>query len=208
MKLYLSSYRIPVPAALFKLVDKTATSISVAVIPNAKDFREPTERERKLSALLSDLRDLKLAPEVVDLNHFQEPAKLQDRLAAYDVVFACGGNTYALRYAMRNSGFDKIIRQLLEVGIVYVGESAGAICAGRDLKGFEVADRTQGIPEIIDEGLGLIDTVIIPHVDNPEYADDLQPVIRYYQGLQKKPYLLKDSQALVVEGRSKEVVSA
>lgn len=66
-----------------------------------------------------------------------------------------GGNTFSLRYEMKRSGFEGAIRQLLDDGIVYGGDSARALVAGLSIAGIESVDRPEFAEEIINEGLGL-----------------------------------------------------
>ena len=59
--------------------------------------------------------------------HFGDAQSLKTRLSAYDLVWVMGGNSFVLRRAMRSSGFDTLIRELLEADtIAYGGYAAGA----------------------------------------------------------------------------------
>ena len=49
-------------------------------------------------------------------------AKLKDK----DAIYIEGGNTFYLLKVIKESGFDKTLRKLIEEGIVYVGSSAGS----------------------------------------------------------------------------------
>jgi peptidase E len=61
--------------------------------------------------------------------------KLAKQLDGVDCIYCLGGNTFYLRYQMIQSGFDKLIPRLVhDEGIVYIGMSAGAICAGGTIK--------------------------------------------------------------------------
>lgn len=51
MKLYLSSYRIPTPEDLFKLVGEDPHDISVALIPNAMDYYAERPGQSKFGIL-------------------------------------------------------------------------------------------------------------------------------------------------------------
>ncbi len=208
MKLFLTSYRFPASGELFKLVGKKHNDTKFAIIPNAKDYGyTKEERAYKLGEFAKDLLALGVSAEFVDLRKYKDAGKLAVELSGYDVIFACGGNTFSLRYAMHRSGFDSVIKELLDKGKVYGGESAGAICAGTSLQGFESADDAASVPEVINDGLGLLGTVVIPHIDSPDYAEEMKGIISQYTGRRKKPYLLKDNQALVVNGEDIKMVT-
>jgi dipeptidase E len=63
-----------------------------------------------------------------DIAEFNEN-ELKKALDGYDIIFVEGGNTYCLLKAIRESGFEKIIRDLISRGVVYIGSSAGSYVA-------------------------------------------------------------------------------
>ena len=105
---------------------------------------------------------------------------------------------------MKQSGFDEIIKKVLESGIVYGGESAGACVAGNSLKGIELADNPLFSESVIWDGLKLIDKYILPHADNVVFAEAIEETRKMNKD---NPTLveLKDSEALVVSGKNMRV---
>merc|ERR1711972_705555 len=74
--------------------------------------------------------------EVIDVEYVKGQ-QLEDAikdLGSVDVIYAEMGNTYNLRHHLRNSGGDKLIRDALDNGAVYVGSSAGSIVAGKTVQ--------------------------------------------------------------------------
>lgn len=204
MKLYLSSIRIPVPDELLRLLGKPLTDVSVALIPNAKDYYSERARNFKVDDLVVYMGQLGFKVTVIDLRGYSDGTVLKQKLAAYDLVWAMGGNTFVLRYEMKRSGFDEAIRFLLEEGIVYGGDSAGALVAGLSLAGIESADEPEFAEELIKDGIGLVPFHILPHVDNPEFADVLPAFRALHEG--KNIIELKDSQAVIFEDNVHRVV--
>lgn len=208
MKLYLSSYRVPNPKALFELVGKEPKDISVAIIPNAKDYYSDYVKNLKNSELLADLDEIGLSNcTTIDLNDFSDndSEELSKKLKQFDLIWVNGGNTFCLRYAMRHSGFEQVIKGVVDSGVVYAGESAGAIVAGDTLKGDELADEPTFTPEVIFEGLGLISDYILPHTDSPKFSKAMDE-IREVQKDHPSVIELTDSQAYVVNNESRTVV--
>ena len=70
---------------------------------------------------------------------------------------------------MRESGFDTIIKNLLqEDKIVYAGYSAGIVVLCETLKGIEIVDDIKYVKEIFNaelvwDGLGILPYSIAPH---------------------------------------------
>lgn len=205
MKLYLSSYRIPTPNDLARLLGKSLDEVSVALIPNAKDYYIERARNFKVGDLVEYMQQLGLKVEVIDLRDYSDADTLKKKLAGHDLIWAMGGNTYMLRYEMRRSGFEKIIGELLEAGVVYGGDSAGALVAGASIAGVESADEPEFAEEVIEDGLGLVPFAILPHVDNPEFADVLPIFKNIHQG-KNDVIELKDSQAVVFDGENHRIV--
>ena len=206
MKLYLSSYRIPVPDELRKLLGKPLGETSVALIPNAADYYSKLAWEFKVRELVRYMEQLGLKVDVVDLRGYNDPTTLRDKLTAHDLIWVMGGNTYILRYEMRRSGFERVIKELLDTGIVYGGDSAGALVAGSSIAGIESADEPEFAEEVIEEGLTLTPFLILPHVDNPAFASILPIFKNRHQG--KDIIELKDSQAIVFDNGNHHIVEA
>jgi len=205
MKLYLSSYRIPTPNDLSELLGKSLNEVSVALIPNAKDYYIERARNFKVNDLVEYMQQLGLKVEIVDLRDYNDANVLKQKLTGYDLIWAMGGNTYMLRYEMRRSGFEKVIKELLDAGIVFGGDSAGALVAGVSIAGVESADEPEFAEEIIEDGLELVPFAILPHVDNPEFTDVL-PIFRNIHQDKNEVIELKDSQAVIFDRENHHIV--
>jgi dipeptidase E len=206
VKLYLSSYRVPVPEELTYLLGKPLADTLVALIPNAKDYYSERARNFKVQDLVKYMEGLGLHVTVVDLRDYTDPTLLEEKLAAFDLIWAMGGNTYMLRYEMRRSGFEKIIKGLLETGIVYGGDSAGALVAGPSIAGVESADEPEFAEELVTDGLHLEPFAVLPHVDNPEFTDVIPIFHKIHED--KDIIELKDSQVVVFNGNDHHIAEA
>lgn len=206
MRAYLSSYQIPTPKDLLHLVGKPANSTRTAIIPNAKDYYAPRARSIKIGEKSEYLASIGLQSETVDLLAFTDSGLLKTKLQTFDCLWVVGGNTFCLRYAMHYSGFDKIIKNLLSDGLVYIGESAGACVAGTTLKGVETADNPDYSEQIIWDGLGLLPNILLPHADNPAFADDVDYVRELYKN-DASLLELNDDQALIVNGETQRITN-
>lgn len=91
------------------------------------------------------LKSLGFSPEQIDLrNYFGKPQELKKYLSNFGLVWVYGGNAFVLKRAYEQSGFDKIIKDmLLKDEIVYTGFSAGIVILSKSLKGLEIVDDTK-----------------------------------------------------------------
>ena len=171
MKLYLSSLMLGDHAD--RLLEMTGAGARMAVITNALDYI-PLEAQLEYARTNLDIvgyfADAGFDPSLVDLRYyFGRPAQLRTLMLRHQVIWAVGGNAFLLRRAMRQSGFDQIIGDVLATGVVYAGWSAGACVAGDSLQAIALMDdpnvTAPGYPpgEPICEGLGLVPYTIVPH---------------------------------------------
>lgn len=205
MKLYLSSYRIPTPDDLAALIGKPLDTITVALIPNAKDYYSKRAWDFKVNAVVAYIENFGSTVDIVDLRDYSEAVVLKEKLAGYDLVWVGGGNTFVLRYEIERSGFAEIIKPLLEDGLVYLGESAGAVAAGLSLDGIEDADEPEFAEKVILDGLGIVPFHVLPHADNVRFIDS-NMVFKQLHG-NDRLIELKDSEAVIFNGESYKVVA-
>jgi dipeptidase E len=115
MKLYLSSFKVGnQKEKLAEMIGKR----KVALIPNAIDFKsdDPTVNPRTRSMSLNDdireLESLGIEYEVLDLrSYFGKKEELEAKLKEFGGVYVRGGNSFLLRKAFKESGFDEILKE-------------------------------------------------------------------------------------------------
>jgi dipeptidase E len=118
-----------------------------------------------------------------------------------------GGNTFLLRRAMTQSGFDQIIREMLDTDeIVYRGFSAGAVVVTPTLRGIDLMDNPLQLaedysPTVIWEGLHLVDFSIVPHYKSDHPEAPLADKATEYLAANCIPFrTLRDGQVIVQHG--------
>lgn len=82
-----------------------------------------------------------------------------------DIIYVCGGNTYAILQKMKETGMDKFIIDSVNKGALYIGVSAGSIMAGDTIEiagwGSE-GDKNEGNLKDLT-GFGFTDVAVFPH---------------------------------------------
>lgn len=103
------------------------------------------------------------------------PRDLRDIVLAHDVVIVPGGNTANMLAIWRVHGFERVLREAWEQGVVLAGWSAGAICW------FEAGVTDSFGPQLegMRDGLGFLTGSACPHYDGealrrPRYAELLR----------------------------------
>lgn len=173
-----------------KLVKKPANEIKVIFIPAAaitgeEKYYVKKSEEELLSAGIKhqNIKVLELEREI--------PYKDVEN---FDVIYVCGGNTFYLLNQVRNTGFDKTIKECVKNGKLYVGVSAGSILVGPNIKIACLGDKNEcGLKNFT--GLNLIDMAISPHANA---KNDIDTIIAFAKQAGYKILPLADNQALLV----------
>jgi dipeptidase E len=92
------------------------------------------------------------------------PPELRGLTLAHDVVLVSGGNTANMLAVWRVHGFDRILREAWQNGVLMTGWSAGMICW------FEACVTDSFGPQLegMRDGLGLLPGSACPHYDGEE----------------------------------------
>jgi len=212
MKLYLSSYEIG--ASSDTLLSLIGDNKRAGIITNASDGFKQDRRHGWVTRAISTLSELGLDAHELDLRqYFGNLNDLEQHLNQLGLIWAIGGNTFILRRAMRESGFDQLLPHLLEkADIVYGGFSAGACVLVPSLRGIHLADEPEKTAsgynsEIIWDGLNLVDFYFVPHYRSVHRESQMmEDVIQYYENHHMKYYALADGEALVINGSTFECV--
>jgi len=215
MRLFLSSYRFGSHAeSLVSLLGGRRA----AIIENALDGIHADMRaryRREVYDPVADFGSLGIAARLLDLRaYFGQPDALRTSLGEVDLVWVMGGNSFVLRRAMKQSGFDIVIRDMLDADtIAYGGFSAGAVVAGPSLRGLELMDDPFELPDGYDEppiwsGLGLTPFAIVPHYQSrhPEAAA-AEKVVSYMRARRTRFRAISDGEVIVQVGNLERLAS-
>lgn len=202
--MYLSSYRLGAhPDRLLRL----STGRRAALIPNALDGLPAKVREVSVRRDAADLAPLGLQVSEIDL---RDPDAAR-RLAAVDIVWVRGGNVFALRRALADTGTDQVLTDLIRRdAITYGGYSAGACVLAPDLSGLERVDDITAVADPVMTGLGVLDRPFVPHVRSPGHfeADACDALAAWYQSAGQPHWALRDGEVLIVDGDVTELLAS
>lgn len=214
MKLYLSSYKFGnFTDELIKLVGDNKKA---AVIGNARDWSDDKERaEKGLQEQMKTLESLGFSAEELDLRkYFGKSEALKKYLSQFGLVWVLGGNTFVLKRAYEQSGFDLIIKEMImKDKIVYGGYSAGVVILSPSMKGLEIVDDPNIVPEgyaseFSWDGLGVVNYSIAVHYrsNHPESAS-VEKEVEYLEK-NKIPYkTLRDGEVILIDGKTERVLA-
>ncbi len=123
--------------------------------------------------------------------------ELREVLAGKEAIYVEGGNTFYLLKAVKESGFGKVIKDLISRGIIYIGSSAGSyiVCPTIEMAAWKHQDRFDryGLKDLT--ALNLVPFLITAHYE-PEYKEVIK------RGIDNTKYpvkILTDQQAILVQ---------
>ncbi len=212
MRLYLSSDNVGKHGDVLQKM--AGDNRKVAYIGNAKDYWGAESRAKKTADHRAEFEEKGFEFTEFDLRNYFDQAKLsKEEMSKFGLIWCSGGNSFMLRRALRDSGLDKIIVDLVsEDKVVYGGSSAGAIVATPTLHGTELADDPNVVgdfynQEVLWEGLNLVSYHIVPHVNSYWFGPESASMIQYLKKNQIEYKALEDGHVIVVDGDKQELLT-
>lgn len=152
----------------------------------------------------------KLCSEVVDVTVATTPVEaVRETLEHVDSVYVASGSTFDLLLALRSTGAEAVLKELVREGLPYAGSSAGAIVAGPSIEPATIMDDPTTAPGLSDyRGLELTEHVVVPHAQGTTGPYTISMIARTVEeyGMRWPLVLLRDEQALLVDDSGAHLV--
>lgn len=184
---------------ILKILPKPASQIKIAHVITASKVEDDIsylEREnRAMKKLGFDVKN-------IDIEGKNEK-ELRNLLKDADVIYVQGGNPFYLLKHVKESGFDRIVKDFIEKGVIYIGVSAGSyiICPTIEMARWKHPDRDTF--ELTDlSGLNLVPFLLFVHF-KPEFAETLR---RHISNSKYVVKILDDNQAILVQDENYKLV--
>ena len=135
----------------------------------------------------------------------EEYASMEAAFNDADIIYFTGGNSFFLLEQLRKKGVDKLLKEELNKGKLFIGESAGAIVCAPDIKYIEMMDEKPGDYSLTDDGgLSLINFYVLPHYLTAPFKKITEKILEQFNNLDICP--INNSQAVIIEDSSKRIV--
>jgi len=197
--LLLTSAGMDVKEEILKILPKPVNQIKIAHIITASKIEKNTsylEKERQI------MKKIGLKVKEIDIEGKNEN-QLRKILSNKDIIYVQGGNAFYLLKHARISGFDEVVKELINRGVIYIGVSAGSYiaCPTIEMATWKHQDRNRaGLKNLT--ALNLVPFLVTVHYE-PKYRDILKKEI----AKSKYPVkILTDDQALLIKNNSVQTV--
>ncbi|GLB25728.1 putative peptidase Lmo0363 [Lacrimispora xylanolytica] len=159
------------------LKGKTITFIPTASIVETVNFYVKSGRKT--------LEDMGLMVDELEIST-ASAEEITSKLKQNDYIYVTGGNTFFLLQEMKRTGTDQLIKEEVNSGKLYIGESAGAIVASADIEYAKGMDSVDEAPDLESfEALGLVDFYPVPHYNNAPFQEASKKIIDTYSSTLK-----------------------
>ena len=185
-----------------KFLDKNTESKKILFIPTAANVEE---YKKYMHLTQKAFEDFGYEVENFDVSVFSEEIA-KEKLSEAKIVFISGGNTFYLLQELKRKNLITYLKERIENGLLYIGESAGSVIAAPDIEYASVIDDKTVATELDDYiGLNLVDFYIVPHFEEEPFVESSRNTVELYKDkLDLK--LINNKEAILVENNNFTII--
>ena len=185
-----------------KFLDKNTESKEILFIPTATNV---DEYKKYIHLTQKAFEDFGYEVENFDVSIFSEEIA-KEKLSQAKIVFISGGNTFYLLQELKRKNLTSYLKERIENGLLYIGESAGSVIAAPDIEYASIVDDKTLATELDDyTGLNLVDFYIVPHFEEEPFVESSRNTVELYKDkLDLK--LINNKEAILVENNNFTII--
>ena len=185
-----------------KFLDKNTESKKILFIPTATNV---DEYKKYIHLTQKVFEDFGYEVENFDVSIFSEEIA-KEKLSEAKIVFISGGNTFYLLQELKRKNLISYLKERIENGLLYIGESAGSVIAAPDIEYASIVDDKTLATELDDyTGLNLVDFYIVPHFEEEPFVESSRNTVELYKDkLDLK--LINNKEAILVENNNFTII--
>ena len=185
-----------------KFLDKNTESKKILFIPTATNV---DEYKKYIHLTQKAFEDFGYEVENFDVSIFSEEIA-KEKLSEAKTVFISGGNTFYLLQELKRKNLIPYLKERIENGLLYIGESAGSVIAAPDIEYASIVDDKTLATELDDyTGLNLVDFYIVPHFEEEPFVESSRNTVELYKDkLDLK--LINNKEAILVENNNFTII--
>ena len=201
-QLFLCSYFAGVKSLFKQYASKKQLGKHVLFIPTSGNVEE---YRGYIDDALQTFADLGFQVEILDISACDRETA-QAKIFQSKLLYISGGNTFYLLQELKKKQLLSLIKEQIADGMVYVGESAGAIITAKDIDYNKLMDDKSVAEELSNtEGLNEVDFYVLPHLGEEPFVESAQATLDTYSD-QLNLFPLNNRQAVLVEGEEVKVL--
>ena len=185
-----------------KFLNKNTESKKILFIPTATNI---DEYKKYIHLTQKAFEDFGYEVENFDVSIFSEEIA-KEKLSEVKIIFISGGNTFYLLQELKRKNLIPYLKERIENGLLYIGESAGSVIAAPDIEYASIVDDKTLATELDDyTGLNLVDFYIVPHFEEEPFVESSRNTVELYKDkLDLK--LINNKEAILVENNNFTII--
>ena len=161
-----------------KFLNEKTESKKILFIPtatNVDEYKKYIHLTRKV------FEDFGYEVENFDISVFSEET-VKEKISETKIVFVSGGNTFYLLQELKKKNLISYLREKIENGLLYIGESAGSVITAPNIEYADIVDDKALATELNDyTGLNLVDFYVVPHFEEEPFVESSRKVVELYK---------------------------
>jgi len=130
---------------------------------------------------------------------------IKNKLENNDFIYIGGGNTFFLLKELKRAGADKILIEQINLGKLYVGESAGSIVLSSSIDYIHYMDSNEEVKLKNFDSLNIVDFYPVPHYQNFPFEESTKMIIKkYHKSINLLPF--NNNEAIIVNDSNYKVI--
>ena len=185
-----------------EFLDKNTKSKKILFIPTAANVEE---YKNYMYLTEKAFEDIGYEVDNFDISVFSEKT-VKEKLSKAEIIFISGGNTFYLLQELKRKNLISYLKERIENGLLYIGESAGSVIAAPDIEYASIVDDKTLATELNDyTGLNLVDFYIVPHFEEEPFVESSRNTVELYKDkLDLK--LINNKEAILVENNNFTII--
>ena len=161
-----------------KFLNEKTESKKILFIPTATNV---DEYKKYIHLTQKVFEDFGYGVENFDISVFSEET-VKEKISETKIVFVSGGNTFYLLQELKKKNLISYLREKIENGLLYIGESAGSVITAPNIGYADIVDDKALATELNDyTGLNLVDFYVVPHFEEEPFVESSRKVVELYK---------------------------
>ena len=161
-----------------KFLNEKTESKKILFIPTATNV---DEYKKYIHLTQKVFEDFGYEVENFDISVFSEET-VKEKISETKIIFVSGGNTFYLLQELKKKNLISYLREKIENGLLYIGESAGSVITAPNIEYADIVDDKALATELNDyTGLNLVDFYVVPHFEEEPFVESSRKVVELYK---------------------------
>ena len=184
-------------------LDKKTESKKILFVPTATNV---DEYKKYIHLTKKVFEDFGYEVENFDISVYSEKAA-KEKISGAKIIFISGGNTFYLLQELKKKNLISYLKEKIENGLLYIGESAGSVITAPNIEYADIVDDKTLATELNDyTGLNLVDFYIVPHFEEEPFVESSRKVVELYKNrLDLK--LINNKEVVLVEDDDFKIIN-